>query len=286
MTPAIVEDAYPPNPFVTIHSVSISAAARASRSAGSSRRRTILSTSRLGMRRSEENGTLRGKPPTIVDRLEGRSPPAAVFRRIRREDRLPCSSGWWRDQRLRERVGVESAAEIHHKQSIVAIVSTETKHEGRFGNDGPVERARRARSNHRIVATNAKQIAMEIQCFAVRRALGPIELASGERLPVGRIIHGIRPIRRTETRELRHKIATSGANDLGEIRMVIGEIQERARRGKLLALKKHRRLRQQQQQRGECSIPTRTRLLVEPAAVAAVCYLIMILREQHELRRR
>src|SRR5712672_3161209 len=113
MTPAIVDDEYPPSPFVTIHSVSISTPARASRSAGSSRRRTILSSRRLGMRRREEDGTLGRNPPTVVG-LERRRSPATVLRRIRREDCLPRPTMWWCDEWFGKWIGVETRAEIHN----------------------------------------------------------------------------------------------------------------------------------------------------------------------------
>jgi len=72
--------------------------------------------------------------------------------------------------------------------------------------------------------------------IAILLALTPIQLAVRERSLL---------VRRNEVgdrRELAEEFAAAFGNGLGEIGIVIGEIEERRRRGELLSLKHHRRV--------------------------------------------
>src|SRR3954463_4104015 len=120
---------------------------------------------------------------------------------------------------------------------------------------------------------------MQIQGLAILMSLGPIQLASDEGPAVRRVIHRRGATRRGDARELRQELAATLSYELRQIRVVISEIEKRARRRELLPLKEHRRLRQQQQQRGERTIAARARLLMKPAARTAVGHLIVILGE-------
>ena len=63
---------------------------------------------------------------------------------------------------------------------------------------------------------------------------------------------------------------------------MIGEEQERRRRGELLALKQHRRRRTEQRQRRQRAMPARRRQLVQPSPERRVRDLIVILEVGHE----
>ncbi len=57
------------------------------------------------------------------------------------------------------------------------------------------------------------------------------------------------PQERLGARELRQEFAAALPHRAGEVRFVIGEIQERRGRGEFLALEQHRRARHEQEQR-------------------------------------
>ena len=74
---------------------------------------------------------------------------------------------------------------------------------------------------------------------------------------------------------------------VGELRrLVIGEIQERRRRGKLLALEEHRRGRPEQQPRRHRAVNRRRGQLVQPLAEGGIGHLIVVLEIGHEGGRR
>jgi hypothetical protein len=114
------------------------------------------------MRGGEKCGALGGQPPSVADRRDRRRSPSTVFRLVGREECRPRTSEWRRDQRLGERVSVEPRTEVHDEQPVVSGVTEEPKHESRVRDHGAVESARAARAKHRIIATNAKQVAMQI----------------------------------------------------------------------------------------------------------------------------
>ena len=85
-------------------------------------------------------------------------------------------------------------------------------------------------------------------------------------------------------RELRHELAPTLANQFGQLRLMIGEIQKRVRGREFLAHEQHRRLRPEQQQRGQCPVPARRGQRVRAQAARRVGDLVVVLQEVDEVR--
>src|SRR6185503_9346481 len=82
--------------------------------------------------------------------------------------------------------------------------------------------------------------------------------------------------------ELAEEFRTSSAHEGRKLGIVIGEVQEGCRGSKLLPLKKHRRLRKKQEQRGDGAVAPRTGHLVQAQSACRVGDLVVILGEVQE----
>ena len=80
-------------------------------------------------------------------------------------------------------------------------------------------------------------------------ALAPVELARGEGLGRGGIGDPLLDVRVGQRRELGQELAPPFGHGARQLGVVVGEVDERARRSELLSLEQHRRPRRQQQQR-------------------------------------
>ena len=86
-------------------------------------------------------------------------------------------------------------------------------------------------------------------------------------------------------RELRQELRSSLANQLRQFLLVIGKVEERAARGKLLTLEQHRRPGRQQQQGGHPPVAARTGQLVDAQTAGRVGDLVVVLNEVDETAR-
>src|SRR4051795_835958 len=106
--------------------------------------------------------------------------------------------------------------------------------------------------------------------------LRPIELAGLKGLKRFRRAQGELHLDRSEARELAQEFAPALANKLGEVGLVVGEVQERRRGEKFLALEQHGRRRHQQHQRRHGPRSSRTCELMEAQSPAGVRDLIVV----------
>src|SRR3954470_13180810 len=131
-----------------------------------------------------------------------------------------------------------------------------------------------------MVAAQAEQRAVHLHGLFI--ALFPIELAGLERLARVRE----RELATLNRRELLEEFGASLRHRFRELRLVIGEIEERLRRSELLALKQHRKLRLQQQESGHGAMASAARELADSLAAPGVRDLIVILQIADEAPRR
>src|SRR5262245_35702586 len=176
-------------------------------------------------------------------------------------------------------------SEIDDEQTIVLRAAEETDDERTVVEHGTIESVISLAANHRILAAERQQVAMQGQRGRVLASLVPVDL----RAQKGDRVAGVR---RAGVRlganawELRDEVGSSFANRTRERCRVIGEVEKRRRRTKVLALKEKRRLRQEQQQRCKGAVAARTRLDMKTTSACRIRDLIVILYEGDELRRR
>ncbi len=118
--------------------------------------------------------------------------------------------------------------------------------------------------------------------LAVRRALGGIELAALEGAGVGGVGERVGNVGERDARKLLEEFGASLPHELGELGLVVGEVQEGRGGRELLPLKEHRGLRPEEQEGGEGAPSPRTRQAVQPVTARRVGDLIVVLEIVHE----
>jgi hypothetical protein len=103
------------------------------------------------------------------------------------------------------------------------------------------------------------------------------------RIRIGNLLPLLLVGERTERAEL---VAPALADGLGQIALVVAEIQKRLPRAVFLAHEQHRNLWRQQQDRETGTEPLRRRQLRQPFAECAIADLIVVLQEVDECNRR
>src|SRR5262249_20573135 len=121
------------------------------------------------------------------------------------------------------------------------MLAEEAQHERCRANDCSVDAARLLTSERRILAAQAKQVAMKRDRPRVLIHLRRVELAAGER---GHIVRGgdDGPIGGgLQTWKLCEKLDSSVVDAAGELGLMIREVEERCSRREFLPLKEHGR---------------------------------------------
>src|SRR6202521_4064055 len=91
---------------------------------------------------------------------------------------------------------------------------------------------------------------------------------------------------RRKTGELREEAAAPLADIVGQLDLVIGKIEERARRAEFLPLEQHRDARHQQEISGHRAKPARARQRVTALSGAGIGDLVMVLQKDDKTLRR
>src|SRR4051794_24011851 len=116
--------------------------------------------------------------------------------------------------------------------------------------------------------------------LGIRRPLAMIEFAS---LECGDFVwRGKIAVQLFDRRKLFEKIAPSLRHRGGDLRLVIGEIEERRRRAELLSLKEQRRVRPEKEERRQRAIAAGARQKLQPLAARRIRELVMILKKTNE----
>ncbi len=141
-------------------------------------------------------------------------------------------------------------------------------------------------AKYRLFAAKLQQIAMQIVDFAMRLALGVVQLATFEGSRIARVRKTILHLGSRQAGELRKKLGAAQANLFGESGTMIGEEQKWAGRGEFLPLKEHRRAGRQQQERSDRAEFARRAQSMTALAISRVGDLIMVLDERNKSGRR
>src|SRR5262245_46218103 len=92
----------------------------------------------------------------------------------------------------------------------------------------------------RVFAPQTQQVAVHLVNRRMALALGEVEFRLLESPLVAGVVQHGPSLRRREAAELREKLRAPVADQRRQLLAVIGEEEERARRGELLPLKEHR----------------------------------------------
>ena len=209
-------------------------------------------------------------------------PAAAVARVLARPEQLPAPAGRRRQQRLGRGVEVQVAAEVDEQEPIVPAVAEVAEHERLGAEHGAVDPARPLGRKTGSSRRSRSRSRCKRRCLGVALPLGRVELRPLERLRVGRTMAAVLHLGMRQAAELREEVAAAPVHQLGQLRLVVAEVEERARRGELLPLEEHRRARRQQQQRRQRPVAAGVGQPVEPVASRRVGDLVVVLEEDDE----
>jgi len=97
---------------------------------------------------------------------------------------------------------VQSSAEVHDQESIVAGAAKETQHERVLAEYGAIDASWSRRGDHGIASAQFQQVAMQCDVIAVRTSFLPVELRAHERPRVAGILRMVLAVRGDRAREL------------------------------------------------------------------------------------
>ncbi len=208
----------------------------------------------------------------------GGVPPAAVARVLARPEPVPQRPGRRRQQRLRRRVEVQVGPEVDHQQAVVPVIAEVAEHERPGPEHGAVDAARPLEAEGRVLASQAQQVTMQGVCLGVSGPLGVVELAAGEGLRV--VGAGYPPFRlgHRQAGELRELVLAAPVHLLGDLALLVAEVEERARCGELLTLEQQGRARPEQQDRRQGPVEAGVGQAVEALAPERVGQLVVVLQ--------
>ena len=145
------------------------------------------------------------------------------------------------DKRVGDAPALEVAAEIDEHQPVVAALAEIAQRESLRAEHRPVEPSLTRPGEGRVLAPQAQEVAVERDRVGVALGFAPVELAALEAVAGFRIGKPPLHLRRRDAWKLAHEGVPAVANEPRQLRLVIGEIEERRRRLELLALEQHRR---------------------------------------------
>ena len=144
-------------------------------------------------------------------------------------------------QRLGGGIEMEVDAQVNQQQPVVSILAKIAEHEGFRRQDRAVYPTLLLRSEDGLLAAQLQQIAMKIVNFAMRFAFGMVQFATFKGGGIAGIGESRLHLGRGKAAELSEKFGAALPDLLVQLRIMIGEKQERTGRAKLLALEKHGR---------------------------------------------
>ena len=176
------------------------------------------------------------------------------------------------------------AAKVDDQQTVFALAEV-TQQEGFIAEHSAVNTARQLRAEARVGAPQLQQVFVQPVDLGVALALSEVQLTFLEGLDGAWIIkHGLR-FGRGVAAKLLDEFSAAIAHQLGQLRLMIGEIKEGRRGRELLPHKQHRRAGREQHERRHRAVAARTRQKVGARARRRVSDLVVILNEGDERRR-
>ena len=163
------------------------------------------------------------------------------------------------------------------------LAAEETEHEGLGSEYGAVDPAGAAGRHERpVLAAQAQEVAVQRHGLVVGLGLAPVELAGRERpRVVGSANDGLQ-LRGAQARELGDLLAAPLVDQLGQLALEAGEVEEGCRGRELLAHEQHRRGGAEEEQRGDRPQAAGGRRPVQAEAAAHVGELVVVLDEDDE----
>ena len=125
----------------------------------------------------QHDGSFGRQVPAVIA-FDRRGTAAAIARILARPEQLPDTGGGRRQEGFRRGIEVQITAEIDHQQSIQALRVEEPHDKGRRSEHGAIDTARGLQMEHRIVAPEVQQVAVQGVQRRVTRTFGVIELGA------------------------------------------------------------------------------------------------------------
>ena len=131
------------------------------------------------------------------------------------------------EERLRHDVQLKVDPEVDEQETVAVLATEETEHEGLGSEYGAVDPAGAAGRHERLVlAAQAQEVAVQRHGLVVGLGLAPVELAGRERpRVVGSANDGLQ-LRGAQARELGDLLAAPLVDQLGQLALEAGEVEE------------------------------------------------------------